>query len=282
MYFNSNSNGIFTNHLKNHDLKLIDYLKQYVYSKDDLICNNCNKEYTIYRNIPQKEKHKCKKITKLICNLCNKEFISKDNRYYKFCSKECQSSHMSSITTEYHKDLSNEEKEVRYKKIINARLINGNTGKGNKAWNSGKIGVYTPETIEKIRNAALNQLENGKIRKTKIEKKMDIILEVFKEKFKINYKYSKIIAKRQFDFILPDYNILIECDGDFWHANPKFYPNPSEFQIKRISDDKVKNKIAEENGYLILRFWEDEINNNTAYVINTIRQSILLQRNLKR
>lgn len=61
-------------------------------------------------------------------------------------------------------------------------------------------------------------------------------------------------------------NLIVECDGDYWHANPKFYPVPQEWQKERIAIDKDKNRIAIKNGYLIIRFWEDEIKNNLDIV----------------
>lgn len=64
-------------------------------------------------------------------------------------------------------------------------------------------------------------------------------------------------------------NILIECDGDFWHANPKFYPDETKWYHtqKRIrAKDLVKNEIAKQLSMTLLRFWEDDIMNNFEFV----------------
>lgn len=87
-------------------------------------------------------------------------------------------------------------------------------------------------------------------------------MEKFLQDQHIDYQYSFILEKRQFDFLLKDYGLIIECDGDYWHANPKFYPKPEEWQLRRIKIDKNKNNIAIKNGYRIVRFWEDDILNN--------------------
>ena len=137
-------------------------------------------------------------------------------------------------------------------------------------WNKGKTGIYSKETIEKIRNATIKQLENQVFKKTSIEK----TVENFLIESDIKYKYSFILNRRQFDFILLNSKCVVECDGDYWHANPAIYERlgrePSEKQKMKRLDDKIKNKIAEDNGYKILRFWEHDINNNFEYVKNAI------------
>ncbi|MGD6803907.1 endonuclease domain-containing protein [Rossellomorea aquimaris] len=158
-----------------------------------------------------------------------------------------------------------EEKEAHFKKIISKTA---KTRRSNKtpSWNSGKTGIYSEETIEKIRQSTLKQMEEQTFRKTNIE----IIMEKFLKSNHINYKYSFILQKRQYDFLLVDYNLIIECDGDYWHANPKFYPNPADWQIERIKNDHIKNEIAKRNNFKIIRFWEDDIVNNLEYVKNVI------------
>ena len=58
--------------------------------------------------------------------------------------------------------------------------------------------------------------------------------------------------------------MLIEADGDFWHANPNKYlkENYTEIQNRNVKNDKEKNKLAKQNNYNILRFWETDIKKN--------------------
>lgn len=168
-------------------------------------------------------------------------------------------------------------KEEIYTKRTKTRLSNDlEFNRKYVAWNKGKRNIYSKDTIEKIRNATINQMKNGRIKKTSIEKK----IESFLIENKINYKFSFILQKRQYDFILYDYNLIIEADGDYWHANPKFWDvnrNDTskkqlyETQKMKILDDKIKNRIAKENNYNIFRFWEDDINNN----FNMVEEKIL-------
>lgn len=117
--------------------------------------------------------------------------------------------------------MSKQQKDEHFTKIISKTAM---TRKKNHtpSWNSGKTGIYSQEVIKKIRKSTLKQMENKVFRKTKIE----ILMEVFLKEFKIAYTYSFILENRQFDFYLKDYNILIECDGDYWHA-PKILSKSS-------------------------------------------------------
>jgi very-short-patch-repair endonuclease len=71
-----------------------------------------------------------------------------------------------------------------------------------------------------------------------------------------------------YDFSITDKNILIEVDGDWWHCNPELNINPIyESQQHTVQHDKIKNKVAADNGYTLLRFWENDIKNNRKEVI---------------
>lgn len=256
-----NKQGRFTSHLKNeHHLSLEQYLITYFYQAEDLICSYelCNKRVGLRRGIPNKF---CSiacggKGTPLVCVNCGKRFDGK-HRQTKTCSISCETIIRSRRATEWHKRMDEELKIIHFKRIISKTSA---TRRRNKtpSWNSGKTGIYSDETIEKIRAATLKQMENQVFRKTGIERKMEAYL----IDQNIPFKYSFILEKRQFDFLLTEANTIIECDGDYWHANPKFYPKPSEWQVNRKQIDQEKNMIAKRNGYHILRFWEDDIINN--------------------
>jgi G:T-mismatch repair DNA endonuclease (very short patch repair protein) len=63
------------------------------------------------------------------------------------------------------------------------------------------------------------------------------------------------------------YNILIEVNGDFWHANPKIYkakdilPHPNKEVLAETlwKKDKKKNILAIKNGFQVLTLWELDI-----------------------
>jgi len=100
-------------------------------------------------------------------------------------------------------------------------------------------------------------------KKTKIE----IVVESILEDENIEYKYNYCVCKKQhdcryYDFYLPKYNTLIECDGVYWHGKNLDDSELNETQIKNKNNDKYKNKLADNLGYRLIRFWGDEIKEN--------------------
>ena len=64
----------------------------------------------------------------------------------------------------------------------------------------------------------------------------------------ISFLQEAKIGKYRADFLLPQHNIVIECDGDYWHKIPG---------IKER--DKRKNEFLERNNYKIVRLPEKMI-----------------------
>jgi len=72
-----------------------------------------------------------------------------------------------------------------------------------------------------------------------------------------------------YDFCLTDLKILIEVDGDYWHGGPGVTTHWSGVEMTKKTDD-VKNQIANQHNYKIIRLWESEININEQIIINKI------------
>lgn len=83
-----------------------------------------------------------------------------------------------------------------------------------------------------------------------------------KIKFINNYYFSKYDYRP--DFLLPDYNFIIECDGLYWHSE--------EFHNKEYHRNKKEYYISK--GYKLLYFYEDEFQN-----FEDIKRRILLALN---
>jgi len=222
------------------------------------------------------QQHYKKKNSINICPICNKNFLYKQKKkeFYGTCgNKKCISIHKETRKKNIANNhwIKRKDSERIKKQRIKTRIENDiKLNRKYKPWNKGKKNIYSKETIEKIRNATIKQLSEQKFKKTKIEEK----IEDFLKKEKINYVYSYILKQRQYDFCLKNYKILIEADGDYWHGNPKIYENLSDRQILKQQDDNIKNRIAKENGYEIIRFWEYDIHKNSIFVKNKIIQKI--------
>jgi G:T-mismatch repair DNA endonuclease (very short patch repair protein) len=135
--------------------------------------------------------------------------------------------------------------------------------------------VHTQATKDKMSDSAIQRiLKTGKVKRSGLEYKFEGILELLE----IEYTHSYFIKEinKIYDFYLPKYNILIEIDGDFWHCNPdtKYALPECKTQYINIENDKFKSQWALDNGYTLLRFWENDINNNIKQVKQTLLEQI--------
>jgi very-short-patch-repair endonuclease len=101
---------------------------------------------------------------------------------------------------------------------------------------------------------------------TKIERIIMSVLENYNIEYLHQYKgVPSIIA----DFYLPEFNLIIECDGDYWHCNPikykeEYVVGPKKLSAKQIWEhDEIKNQKYIVRGYNLLRLWENDIKRMT-------------------
>lgn len=129
----------------------------------------------------------------------------------------------------------------------------------------------TPEEKQKVIDRLNGSMIQTK-KPTKIEIKMMEFLKNEKIKFIQNYKIKGFLV----DFYLPKYNLVIECDGDYWHANPDFMFDKelTEPQIRNIDRDRRKNEMLINEGINFFRFWERDINNNFSSIEKKIKESL--------
>ena len=80
---------------------------------------------------------------------------------------------------------------------------------------------------------------------TSIERKVEEVLQALGLWFIREFR----IKNRVYDFYLPDFNMLIEADGTYWHSRPE-----------SIENDSYKNSLAESMGYRLVRLTEEQIN----------------------
>lgn len=83
----------------------------------------------------------------------------------------------------------------------------------------------------------------------------------------ISYTSQFKVGSKLFDFKLSNTNILIEVNGDFWHANPSIYEHNQMINYPggkiKASDlwkkDETKLKMANKKGYRVIYIWENEM-----------------------
>lgn len=96
---------------------------------------------------------------------------------------------------------------------------------------------------------------------------------------KLNMTYTRrfMIGRKYFDIKIN--NMLIDVNGDLWHANPKIYKENDKlkFPFKKVKakniwkKDKSKKELAESYGYKVIYIWESDIKDlNDDEMINYI------------
>lgn len=235
------------------------------------------------------------------CIICNKKIVYK----YQTCSKECHSILISNklkgilkpegfMGIEHKYNLSKAHKgktipkEVGEKISKSSKGVSRNKGRqtmlgksqsefqksqvsksmlkyyseGNEPWT--KNNKHTPETISKIiSHRPMNNLEKL-VSEVLVENNIE-----FQYQFFLNIKG----LIKSFDFKLKNKNILLEIDGDYYHGGPgckKHFFKLEETQ----QNDLFKTKLAEDNGYKVIRVWESEIKNNPNIIIDKLDECI--------
>ena len=90
-------------------------------------------------------------------------------------------------------------------------------------------------------------------RKSSIEFAVEAVLEALGEPF----ISQKQIGPWLVDFYLPNRNLVIECDGKYWHGLPRSQAR-----------DRQKDGWMKANGYQIIRLGEDDINRDAAGLVS--------------
>jgi len=97
---------------------------------------------------------------------------------------------------------------------------------------------------------------------------------------KIVYLDEKSKKKVMFlDFYCPNKKVIIECNGDYWHCNPKKYSSDYYHKHKKKlarevwrSDAKRESVILDETGIRPFVIWEDDWNKSRELVMKNIRK----------
>ena len=235
------------------------------------------------------------------CIVCNDKVVYK----YQTCSSECKSVLLSKRANDFHL----ENPGVWVGKVMSKEHAEsiGKSNKGKTSWNKGltkesdkrvakqtdnanknrkprenyrhsqqtikkiseatqgrvpwNVGItHTPETIKKIVTHRSNN---------KLEELVASLLEVNNIDYKHQFFLSRGGSNKSFDFYIKSKNLLVEIDGDYWHGGPgcdKHFYKVDEV----IENDRVKDKMAIDNGFDIVRIWESEIKKDENIILERI------------
>jgi very-short-patch-repair endonuclease len=102
-----------------------------------------------------------------------------------------------------------------------------------------------PETIKLIKQARAKQI--FPLKDSSIEVKIQDFLKQLGIEF-FTHQHVSIEHDYQCDILIPSMNLVIECDGAYWHKYPT-----------RRDIDNIRTKELIEKGFKVLRLWEFEI-----------------------
>lgn len=80
------------------------------------------------------------------------------------------------------------------------------------------------------------------------------------------------------DFYLPEYRIVIQCDGCYWHNCPKHSKGKMGNRIIKTNN---QDSVLKKNGIIVYRFWEHDINKSVERCINKIKEIKIDEENNK-
>ncbi len=151
----------------------------------------------------------------------------------------------------------------------------GMKGKHHKEQSKIKISKFKTEESKTNLNYGMKNKSHSQESKLKMSKareniispikdtKIEVKIQNFLTDLKIEYfahKYMHIEHGYQCDIFIPSKNLVIECDGDYWHGNPLRNKGLSEKQKSQRIKDNLRTEELREKGYKVLRLWENEIN----------------------
>lgn len=220
----------------------------------------------------------------------------KERKYRFYCSRGCaDTAHSKAMTAEnnpnyggtFHggktmADLTSEERKQRGKKISSTMIERGTSaGANNSRWVGGhrNVSCIICGNNYNVRPYAFRKIAEGYRQPCCSQncKRIYAQTQIKKARTSIEVKMAEELARREveyieqynlgskfaLDFFLPEYGIVVECDGNYWHTLPDV--------AKR---DKSKNAYIKACGYTLFRFWESEINECVEACVDVVLAEI--------
>jgi len=153
-------------------------------------------------------------------------------------------------------------KEVREK--ISKTRIDRELSKGKNNPMFGK--THTTEAIKKIMShRPMN----------KLEKMVASELDRLNLKYTFQFFITSDGVCKSYDFKIKRKPIIIEVDGDFWHGNPDTKSHHTGVEETK-ENDTLKERMANDRNYRVLRFWETDVKNDLSVIENKLKEAGLL------
>lgn len=250
------------------------------------ICDKCDKRFNKrFSYISKQDNHYCslkcsseaKKKNKINkkCEICNSPFkVIPSMSNQKFCSIECQGkwqtlTRIGNNSSNYNQSISIDDRNLNCEwcnkifsvvpsKIKTARFCSIECRRDwfAKEWSQQEAWK------EESRKRAVKILDEGKISKTESEAQKTINKTLEQMKIKYENEYNCTVVS--IDNYLPEYKLMIEVMGGYWHVDPRLYSSIKyQMQYDRVINDKRKRGIIKRYYDInILYLWEKDIKEN--------------------
>lgn len=265
----------FKQHIEqNHKISIEEYFEKYI-KRPICKCNICNK----LTNISIKgskfiwRRYSCGRNdgVKKWSEKAKTERLGKNNPMF---GKEPWNSGKNKENCEIYKEISKKKKGIKFSdehkvKLSNAakiRSVHGHTGM-----------KHTEDNKELFRKNTLRMIREGKFKQTKT--KPHIVFTKILDDIQVLYEEEVIRDMWCFDFYIPNHNLYIEVDGDYFHTNPKIYPYGPKTKTQKINKyrDYQKDLYIIHRNMWLLRFWESDILNNKEDIKCRLRKLLQLE-----
>lgn len=253
----------FPLHLKKHSISFKDYVKSNVadFAPTWKLCPVCNENITNKKTCSRK----CGCILRTQSNPSVNIWERMDEDTKKEAKKKLsEKAFLNGQGRNIWAEMSNETKRSARKK----QSIKASQRVGDKNAMYGK--KQSPKTIQKIfAKRPLNNLEK--------------VVADFLDDNSILYYYNYFISgesTHSYDFKIKGINLIIEVDGDYWHGHPDCKTPFWDVETTNKTD-LIKERVAKERGFTLIRFWESEIKSDFELVKSKILQEIQRFKNEK-
>jgi len=110
---------------------------------------------------------------------------------------------------------------------------------------------------------------------------LNVMMEEALKKEGLNFQAETRIGRSIVDFFFKDIKLIIETDGDYWHANPNIYSDRAKLnntQLKKVKRDAEEALYCDKNGYTLLRFWETDLKKDLKACVDKIKKVITFKK----
>ena len=212
------------------------------------ICPNCKKEVDVTTTHPTTT---CRNYFKVV----------KDNSVCKKCLGDVMAGEGNPFYGKKHSDKTKEQ------------ISKSRTGKATGENNS----MANPEHRKKARRCFIEWVKKTPIKYYNRSKKEKEIYNLLKTKFK-KTKHSFVVDNFICDIYIPELNLMIEYNGDYWHCNPKKYNKEYYHKIKNKTAEQIweydlnKVDLIKNYGYNLEIIWETDYENNSKIIEEILKK----------